>query len=156
MLAVGVPSSFFRFIVPAVAVYFTVCPLIWMECDVVDVFSSTFGGAGAGAGAAGAVACDCAGGAVARTVVWAGAAAASARINDETAKESLRIVCKHNRSWQRRVRSIIEIPGFEVAAESKISIRGPRYVRKLTSSAPGNGRNGRYLPMDADSTISTL
>src|SRR5579883_2086443 len=44
MLAVGVPSSFLRSMVPATAVYGMVWPLIWMECSVLEVFSSILGG----------------------------------------------------------------------------------------------------------------
>src|SRR5579859_3026950 len=53
MLAVGVPSSFFRTRVPATAVYLSVSPFTVMVCSVLEVLSSILGGAGAAAPSAG-------------------------------------------------------------------------------------------------------
>src|SRR5713226_7186117 len=44
MLALGVPSSSFRRMVPAVAVYLISCPPIFRECLVCTIFSSGVGG----------------------------------------------------------------------------------------------------------------
>src|SRR6266481_3172197 len=44
MLALGVPSSSFKRMVPAVAVYLISCPLIFNECFVGTTFSSGTGG----------------------------------------------------------------------------------------------------------------